>query len=241
VDIVIDFTKVTQKEVGKFFDYAILPKDTTEEIIRRECKVAVKYNVKAFCFSSSYWTPIVAEELKGTDILVGAAIGFPFGQQSSAVKAFETEEAVRLGATVLDNVMNVGALKDKKYKEILQEFKDYKKAAGEVITKMILDVNFLTDDEIVTACKLIAEAGIDWAKSSSGQYEGPTLEQVMLMVETLKNTDTKVKVSGVKFPRPQNAYVFLMAGAELIGTRQAPQIIDSLDTMRKIGIIPEYR
>jgi deoxyribose-phosphate aldolase len=238
---VIDFTKVTTKEVGKFFDYAILPKETTEEIIRRECKVAVKYNVKAFCFSSSYWTPIVAEELKGTDVMVGAGIGFPFGQQSSAVKAFEAEEAVRLGATVLDNVMNVGALKDKKYREIQQEFKDYKKAAGEAMTKMILDVNFLTDDEIVTACKLIAEAGIDWAKSSTGQYEGPTLEQVLLMVETLKNTDTKVKVSGVKFPRPQNAYVFLMAGAELIGTRQAPQIIDSLETMRKIGIIPEYK
>lgn len=66
---------------------------------------------------------IVAEELKGTDIMVGAAIGFPFGQQSSAVKAFETAEAVRLGATVLDNCMNVGDLKDKKYDKILAEFK----------------------------------------------------------------------------------------------------------------------
>lgn len=67
----------------------------------------------------------VAEELKGTNIMVGAAIGFPFGQQSSAVKAFETAEAVRLGATVLDNCMNVGDLKDKKYDKILAEFKEY--------------------------------------------------------------------------------------------------------------------
>jgi len=106
---------------------------------------------------------------------------------------------------------------------------------------MILDVAFLTNEEIATACKLIAEAEIDWAKSSTGQYEGPTLEQVILMADTLKGTETKVKVSGVKFPRPQNAYIFLMAGAELIGTRDAPKIIDSLDTMRKIGVVPPYK
>lgn len=237
----VDFSKMTKKDVGKLFDYAILPKDTTEKDIREGCRTAIKYNCKAFCYSSSYWTPIVAEELKGTDLLVGAAIGFPFGQQSSAVKAFETEEAVRMGATVLDNCMNIGALKDKKYNEILKEFKEYKKAAGPAMTKMIIEVAFLTDEEIATACKLVAEAGIDWAKSSSGQYQGPTLEQVLIMVDTLKGTNTKVKVSGVKFPRPQNAYTFLMAGAELIGSRAVPEIVDSLDTMRRIGIVPQYK
>lgn len=236
----IDFTKMTKWDLGKCFDYAILPKDTTEETIRGECKVAIKYNCKAFCFSSSYWTKVVAEELRGTDLLVGAGIGFPFGQQSSAVKAFEAEEAVRWGATVLDNCMNVGALKDKKYKEILQEFKDYKKAAGPVVTKMIIEAEMLTDEEIKTACQLIEEAEIDWAKSSSGQYNGVSLEQVRMMVNTLKDSQTKVKVSGVKFPRAQNAYVFLMAGAELIGSRSAPEIIDALDTMREIGVVPAY-
>ena len=118
-----------------------------------------------------------------------------------------------MGATVLDNCMNVGALKDKRYDEIKQEFKEYVEAA---------------------------QGGIDWVKSSTGQYAGPTLEQVILMADCCKGTNTRVKVSGVKDPRPQNAYVFLRAGADLIGTRQAPQIIDSFDTMRKIGIIPPY-
>lgn len=237
----IDFTKMTKWDMGKCFDYAILPKDTTEDHIRSECKKAIAYNCKAFCFSSSYWTTVVAEELKGTDLLIGAAIGFPFGQQTSAVKAFEAEEAVRMGATVLDNCLNVGALKDKKYDEVLQEFKDYKKAAGPAMTKMILDTEFLTDEEIATACKLIAEAGIDWAKSASGQWQGPTMEDVLIMVDTLKDTKVKVKVSGVKYPRPQNAYAFLLAGAELIGSRSAPEIIDALDTMRRIKMIPEYQ
>jgi len=237
----IDFSKLTKWDAGKCFDYAILPKETTEDVIRSECKVAIKYNCRAFCFSSSYWTTVVKEELAGTDLQIGAAIAFPFGQQSNAVKCFETEEAVRMGATVLDNCMNVGDLKDKKYAKVLQDFKDYVKAAQGVETKMILDVAFLTDEEIATACKLIAESGINWAKSASGQYQGPTLEQVLIMVDTLKGTKCRVKVSGVKFPRAQNAYAFLLAGAELIGSRAAPEIIDSLDTMRKIGMVPAYK
>ena len=63
----IDFSKMTKKDVGKCFDYFIGPKDTTEAIIRKECKTAIEYNVKAFCFSSSIWSSVVAEELKGTD------------------------------------------------------------------------------------------------------------------------------------------------------------------------------
>ena len=236
----IDFSTMTKRDVGKCFDYAILPKETTEDVIRDGCRKAIEYNCMAFCYSSSYWTPVVKEELEGSDLLIGAAIGFPFGQQSNAVKCFETEEAVRMGATVLDNCMNVGDLKDKKYDKVLQDFKDYVDAAQGVMTKMILETCYLTDEEVATACTLIAEAGIDWAKSSSGQYEGPTLEHVLIMVDTLKDADTRVKVSGVKFPRPQNAYTFLMAGAELIGSRAAPEIIDSLETMRRIGVVPAY-
>ncbi|MDR1516096.1 MAG: deoxyribose-phosphate aldolase, partial [Synergistaceae bacterium] len=226
---------MTKRDVGKLFDFSILPKDTTEGQIRTGCKKAIEYNCKAFCFSSSEWTRVVAEELKGTDLQVGAAISFPFGQQSSAVKAFETEEAVRLGATVLDNVMNVGDLKDKKYKKILDEFKEYKKAAGSVETKMIIETCMLTREEIATACKLIAEAGIDWAKTSTGQYAGPSISDVMFMADVLKDTTVRVKVAGVKAPRPQNAYAFFLAGAELIGTQGALEIIDGLEDVRKIG------
>lgn len=237
----IDFSKMTKKDVGKCFDYFIGPKDTTEAIIREECKTAIEYNVKAFCFSSSIWSSVVAEELKGTDILVGAGIGFPFGQQTSAVKCFETEEAVRMGATVLDNCMNVGDLKEGKYDKVLQEFKDYKKAAGPAMTKMIIETCMLTKEEIVTATKLVAEAGIDWVKTSTGQYAGPSVSDVILMVEALEGSDTKVKVAGVKAPRPQNAFAFILAGAELIGTQGGKEILDGVDDLRKIGLIPAYQ
>jgi deoxyribose-phosphate aldolase len=76
-------------------------------------------------------------------------------------------------------------------------------------------------------------------KTSTGQFEGPSLEQFLLMKETLKGTNVKLKVAGVKFPRPQNAYIFIMAGADRIGTRAAPEIVDAFDKLRELGIIPK--
>jgi deoxyribose-phosphate aldolase len=155
------------------------------------------------------------------------------------VKAFEAQDAVRRGATALDMVMNVGALKDGHYDVVLEELKAFVKAAEASVTKAILEVGFLTDEEIATGCKLIAEAGVQFAKTSTGQFEGPSLEQVLVMKDTLMGTHVKLKVAGVKFPRPQNAYVFLMAGADRIGTRDAPAIVDALDQLRELGIVPK--
>lgn len=238
----IDLSLMDKKSLAKAFDYSVLPKETQEAAIRKGCALTRQYGFAAFCFSSAWWTPIVVEELRDyPDILVGAAISFPWGVQSPYIKAQETEEAVRLGATTLDMCMNVGALKDRRYDIIREEFRLFKEACQGHEAKVILETCFLTDEEIATACKLIAEAGINFAKTSSGQYEGPTLEQVLLMLDTLKGSSVKVKVAGVKFPRPQNAYIFLMAGADRIGTRDAPAILEALDTMRRIGVVPPLR
>lgn len=83
--------------------------------------------------------------------------------------------------------------------------------ASAAMTKMIIETCMLTKEEIVTATKLVAEAGIDWVKTSTGQYAGPSVSDVILMVEALEGSDTKVKVAGVKAPRPQNAFAFILA------------------------------
>ena len=236
----VDLSKMTKEDVGKLFDHSVLPKYTQEHEIIEGCKQAIEYNCAAFYTSSPYYTPLVKELLKDSDVLVGAAIGFPFGGQTVETKVFETKEAIRLGAEVVDVCMNVGALKDKKYDVVLNELKEFKAAAEDAITKVILEVAFLTDEEIAKACELINEAGIDYAKTSSGQFDGPSMKQFLIMKKTLEGTKVKLKVSGVKFPRPQNAYAFIMAGAELIGTRSAPGIIDGLDMCREIGIVPAY-
>jgi deoxyribose-phosphate aldolase len=235
----VDLSKMDKKAICKLFDFSVLPKNTTEKDIREGCALTKKYGFAAFYSSSAYWTPIVAEELAGLDIEIGAAVAFPFGSAPANVKAFEVEDAVRRGATAIDMVMNIGALKDKRYDVVKEELELFVKAAGDAVTKCILEVNFLTDEEIAAGCKLIAETGVQYAKTSSGQFDGPSLEQFLVMKETLKGTDVKLKVAGVKFPRPQNAFVFIMAGADRIGTRAAPQIVDALDQLRELGIVPK--
>ena len=237
----VDLSKMDKKSLGKVFDYSVLPKNSTEDDIRRGCRDAVKYNCAAFYAATNYWLPVMKEELAGSDVLLGVGLDFPFGTSTADMKRRMTEEAVEMGATSLDIVMNIGALRSKKYKDVEAELKAFKDASAGRLTKCIMEVSFLTDEEIATACKMILNAGIDYAKTSSGQFEGPSMKQFLVMVDTLQGTACKLKVAGVKFPRPQNAYAFILAGADLIGTRAAPEIIDSLDDMRRIGLVPQYK
>ena len=235
----LDFSSLNRRAVAKALDFSILPKQTQEADIRRGCELTRQYGFAAFYTSSAFWTPVVKQELAGMDdVEIGTGIAFPFGSVPPAVKAFETEDAVRRGCTTVDLVLNIGALKDKNYKLVQEELRLFAQAAGAAVTKCILEVCYLSDEEIATGCKLLAETGIQFAKTSSGQFEGPTMEQFLVMREALKDTDLKLKVAGVKFPRAQNAYVFLLAGADRIGTRDAPAIVDSLDLMRRIGLVP---
>jgi deoxyribose-phosphate aldolase len=236
----VDLSKMDKKALARVFDYSVLPKNTQEADIRKGCALTRKYEFAAFYSASAYWTPVIKEELAGyPDIEIGTGIAFPWGAAPSAVKAFEVEDAVRRGCTAVDMVLNIGALKDRKYDVVLEELQAFKKAAGHAVTKCILEVCFLTDEEIAAGCKLIQEAGVQYAKTSSGQFEGPSLEQFLVMRDTLKGSDVKLKVAGVKFPRPQNAYVFLMAGADRLGTRDAPAILEALDQLRELGIVPK--
>lgn len=237
----IDLSQHDKWSLGKLFDHSVLPKNTQEKDIREGCREAVKYNCASFYSASHFWTPIVQQELHGTDILPATGIDFPFGASTSVVKAFETERAVAAGCRAVDMVVNVGALKDKRFAVIEQDLKAFKAAAGSALTKVILEVCFLSDQDIENACGLLADARVDYAKTSTGQFEGPTMEQFLLMRKCLGGSGVKLKVAGVKFPRPQNAYVFLLAGADLIGTRAAPAIIEALDQMRAIGLVPPLK
>lgn len=236
----VDLSSMDKRQAAKLFDYSVLPKQTQEADIRKGCALTRQYGFAAFYSASAYWTPVVVEELADhPEIEIGTGIAFAWGAAPSAVKAFEAQDAVRRGATALDVVMNVGALKDRRYDVVLQELREFVTASGGAVTKAILEVCYLTDEEIATGCKLIAEAGVQFAKTSTGQFEGPSLEQFLVMKRALAGSEVKLKVAGVKFPRPQNAYAFLMAGADRIGTRAAPEIVDALDQLRELGIVPQ--
>jgi deoxyribose-phosphate aldolase len=233
-----DLENLDERKLARFLDFSILPKDTTEEDIREGCAVTRQYRFAAFYSSSAFWTPVIKEELAGhDDIEIGTGIAFPFGTVPPTVKAHEVEDAVKRGCTAVDIVMNIGALRSKDYQTVEEELQLFVKAAGAAVTKCILEVCMLTDEEIAAGCKMIAEAGIHYAKTSSGQFEGPTMEQFLVMKKTLAGTDIKLKVAGVKFPRAQNAIAFLKAGAERLGTRAAPEIVDALPMLRETGLL----
>ena len=235
----IDFKQLDAKTLAKAIDFSILPKETTEAEIREGCAVTRRYNFAAFYSSSGYWAPVIREELAGMDdVEIGTGISFPFGSAPAAVKAFEVDDAVRRGCTAVDMVMNIGALKSGDRQAVAEELRAFKQAAGEAVTKCILEVCYLTDEEIATGSKLVAEAGIDFVKTSSGQFEGPSLRQFLVMRDAVRDAPVRLKVAGVKFPRPQNAMVFLRAGADRLGTRAGPEIVDSLEMLRSIGLVP---
>jgi len=134
--------------LGKCFDHSVLPKQTQEADIRAGCQEAVRYNCAAFYSASAFWTPVVLEELAGSDVLPATGIDFAWGASPPALKAAETEFAVKAGCQAVDLVMNVGALKDGRHGVIREELKAFKDAAGPALTKCILEVCFLTDAEI---------------------------------------------------------------------------------------------
>ncbi|MFO7905623.1 MAG: deoxyribose-phosphate aldolase [Planctomycetota bacterium] len=238
----IDFEQLDARALARAIDFSILPKQTTEVDIREGCALTRQYGFAAFYASSAYWAPVIRDELGGMDdVEIGAAIAFPFGSSPAAVKAFEVEDAVRRGCTAVDIVMNIGALKSGDGRVVEEELRAFKQAAGEAVTKCILEVCYLNDEEIATASKLVAEAGIDFVKTSSGQFEGPSLQQFLIMADAVRDAPVRLKVAGVKFPRPQNAMVFLLAGADRIGTRAGPEIVDSLEMVRNIGLVPSQR
>jgi len=233
-----DLKTLDKETLARAMDFSILEKQAVQSEIREGCAITRQYGFAAFYTSSSYWTPIVKEELADMpEIEIGTGIAFPFGTATPAVKALEVEEAMRRGCTAVDIVLNVGALKDGDYKTTEEELRLFVDAAGDAVTKAIIEVCYLPDERIADACKMIAAAGVDFAKTSTGQFEGPTLEQFLVMRDALTGSGVRLKVAGVKFPRPQNALMFLFAGAERIGTRAAPEIVDALDAVQRAGLL----
>ena len=208
---------------SKLFDHTILKADAGEAAVIKICNEAKEYDFMSVCVNS-YYTAFVAEQLKGTDIKVCTVVGFPLGQMSAKAKAFETACAVADGAQEIDMVLNVAALKDRKYNVVLEDIKAVKEACGTALLKVILENCLLTKDEIVKACELCVEAGADFVKTSTGfSTGGATKEDIALMRKTV-GPDVGVKASGgVRDSRA--AIDMVEAGATRIGASATVAIL----------------
>lgn len=224
--------ELTKESLSQMMDFSSLNPDVTEEEIIKCCDITKEYNFKGF-HVNSIWIPTVARELEGTGIETGYVVSFPFGTNTTKLKVNEAKEGARLlkgKPWVIDMVTNVGKLKGKDYKYYKRDIAEVAKVAHDagIECKAILEVSFLTDEEIKKACELAAEAGVDWVKTSTGRHGGPNLEQIMIM-RKYSPAHVKVKVAGTgSFWTPMVTLGCLLAGAERIGTRNAPWIVDEL-------------
>ncbi len=208
----------------KFFDHTILKAEATEAQVAKICEEALENHFASVCVNQ-YYTKFVAEKLKGSDVDVCTVVGFPLGMSDTRVKAFETKAAIEDGATEVDMVINVGALKDKKYDYVKNEIKTLKEVCGKDITlKVIIETCLLTDEEKVKACELSKEAGADFVKTSTGfSTSGAKASDVALMRKTV-GTDMGVKASG-GIHSAEEAQAMIDAGANRLGTSATLAII----------------
>lgn len=202
------------KLAGKI-DHTMLKADADAETIRRYCREARENGFASVCVNTCR-VPLAAAELKGSPVKVCCVVGFPLGAMLPTAKAFETAEAVRLGAEEVDMVLNIGALKDRDDTLVREDIRGVVEAAAGKTVKVILETCLLSREEIIKACELSVEAGADFVKTSTGfSTGGATVEDVTLMKQIVGDR-ARVKASG-GIRTPEQAETLLQAGADRLG------------------------
>lgn len=198
----------TTRELAKMIDHSILHPTMTDEDLKRECAVAVKYDVASVCVKP-YAVPLATEQLKGTDVLVGCVIGFPAGNSAIDVKVFETEKACREGAVEIDMVINIGKALQGDWAYVEEEIRAVTFACHrhDAIVKVIFETDYVTrEEDIVTLCEICTRVGADYVKTSTGfgfvkgedgtySYQGATLPVLRLMKSSI-GPGVKLKAAG---------------------------------------------
>ncbi|MCR3956204.1 MAG: deoxyribose-phosphate aldolase [Gudongella sp.] len=211
-------------DVAGIIDHTALKADTSKEDIRVLCEEAKVNKFKAVCVNPTH-VKYCSELLEDSEVRVATVIGFPLGANTSQTKAFETKDAIAMGAHEVDMVINVGALKDGKFDLVRSDIEAVVVAADKkALVKVIIETALLTDDEKKKACQLAMEAGADFVKTSTGfSTGGATLEDVRLM-RSVVGEKLGVKASGgVKDYK--TALAMMEAGASRIGTSSGVEIV----------------
>jgi len=220
------------KELNQYFDHTILKPEAMEADVVKLCEEARSYGFYAVCVNSCY-VPLAVRELSGTDVRIASVVGFPLGACDTATKVFEAKSAVAGGASEIDMVIHVGALKEGRLDYVLTDIISVVEACEErAIVKVILETCLLTDDEIVEACLLSKNAGAAFVKTSTGfSTSGATASHVALMKKTVGGT-MQVKASG-GIRDLQTTLEMIRAGADRIGASASVSIMKAAEEAKK--------
>ncbi len=221
----IDLVESPEK-IAKIIDHTNLKADATVEDIEKLCNEAKNYGFASVCVNPAN-VKLCADFLKKSDVNVCTVIGFPLGANTSKMKFFETRNAIELGATEVDMVMNIGALKSGLGEAVKKDIEGVVAAAEGNIVKVIIETALLTDEEKISACKIINDAGANFIKTSTGfGYSGATVEDVALIRKTV-GLNVNIKASG-GIKNIKTVFDMVKAGATRIGTSSGVKIMEEL-------------
>jgi deoxyribose-phosphate aldolase len=228
---------MTERDIAKTIDQSLLRPELDDAFVEDGCRLAVEYDVASVCVRPAD-VRRAAAILAGTDVAVGTVIGFPHGGQRTETKVFEARQALTDGATELDMVIQIGALKSSRDAEVLADIAavvEVAHAAGAIV-KVIFENAYLTDDEKVRACHLSEAAGADFVKTSTGfAPSGATHEDLALM---RRSVSPHIQVKAAGGVRTLDALLDVRAlGVTRVGATATKAIIDDFRA-RKAGASP---
>jgi deoxyribose-phosphate aldolase len=233
----LSIDNLTERDIAKTIDHSLLRPELDDAFVEAGCRLAARYDVASVCVRPADVRRARAI-LEGTDVAVGTTIGFPHGNHVTAIKVAEARQALVDGATELDMVIQIGALKSGRDADVqadIQAIVDVGHAAGALV-KVIFENAYLTDDEKVRACRLSEAAGADFVKTSTGfAPSGATHDDLHLM---RANTSAHIRVKAAGGVRTLDALLAVMElGVTRIGATATETIIEDFRA-RKAGIVP---
>src|SRR5919106_5707518 len=233
----IDFDSLTERDIAKTIDHSLLRPELDDAFVEDGCRLAAEYDVASVCVR-----PVdvrrAASLLDSTDVAVGTVIGFPHGGQRTGTKVFEARQALADGATELDMVIQIGALKSGRDADVRADVKAVVDVAHEsgAIVKVIFENAYLTDDEKIRACRLSEAAGADFVKTSTGFAPGGATHEDLRLMRA--NTSPHIGVKAAGGVRTLDALIDVMnLGVTRIGATATKTIIDDFRA-RKAGRTP---
>ena len=236
-DVAFSVENLTERQIAKTIDHSLLRPELDDAFVEAGCRLAAEYDVASVCVR-----PVDVRRAKaildGTDVMVGTVIGFPHGSSTTATKVYEAQRALDDGATELDMVIDIGALKSGRDEDVRRDIAAVVAVghAGGAIVKVILENAYLTDDEKVRGSRLTEAAGADFVKTSTGfAPSGATHEDLALMRRTV-SPHVQVKAAGGV--RTLDALIDVMnLGVTRVGATATKVIIDDFRA-RKSGAAP---
>ena len=203
------------KEILARCDHTLLKQECTWEQIREVCDDGLKFNCASVCIPAGYVKQ--AGDYLGDSLKICTVIGFPNGYSTTAVKVFETEDAIRNGADEIDMVINIGWVKDRRWDDLLAEIRAVKNSCKGRILKVIVEACLLTEEEKIQMCELVTESGADFIKTSTGFSTGGATREDVKQFRAHIGPGVKVKAAG-GIRTLQDAEDFIALGADRLGT-----------------------